>query len=76
MARSSYVYVLKAVDKVNGQGNLIGAFTVKHEALSAIERGINTHEFHGVDLYLTRFPDGRIDWTEGVPVDWQAQVLF
>ena len=49
MARASYIYLAE-----NYNGNVVAAFTVKHEALSWVEKFI---EDTGLTLSLSRVPD-------------------
>lgn len=50
MARSKYIYLIRG----NRHKNLLGCFTVKHEAVTWVER----KGWHTDDLELSRMKDG------------------
>lgn len=56
MARSTYIYYIE--DVVNC--TRLGFFTVKHEALSAIDRLIRIDRLTSEQLQLYRVPDGKV----------------
>lgn len=60
MARSTYVYVVEYLDRHERSSVLLGAFTVKHEMVTAVQGALdNNREMRPEDLLITRLPDGQ-----------------
>ncbi|MEN6367598.1 MAG: hypothetical protein ABFC88_12345 [Thermoguttaceae bacterium] len=62
MARSTYIYFVRT-----HAGNLLGSFTVKHEAHSWVDRYPG---YRRQDLQLSRMRDGDVDEKEEILIDW------